>query len=472
MPTIKLPRGIQQVSWKNKVDKTIQVRYRVRINRKDYQHDQYYDDLKEAEEALSLSKTKQGVELLRKKALEELQRQSLDLSFMQEPTLSYYINEYVKKFIDSKEQETYLQKRNVQSLKTFYQTIIETEIEYRHDKRFASLKGILSMSMIHPKKALGKFKISEIGIPEINDYIRTRLATEHKAVRKKQEVEFKYLGKIPESDRPKRYVKKSSVAREISLFSVFYREIGEIDKALEGCENVALKYNKKLLAEANKKRLFRLKEEDEKRLFDELAITRNKQMGQIVMLSLLTSCRRSEIVTLLWEQVGETHLHLFTTKNRKERFVFLTPEAKALISTIERREGDPRVFSYKISGFEGSFSKLKERIGLKHIRMHDMRRESIARFIEKIGQENSIYIAQMLGFQSATKFEEQHVKPMPVKGINSQGELMKHVGHANLQETYGYYNSKSTPVLQYQTPNTQAIVKVTINPLAGTIKKD
>ncbi|WP_186108326.1 MULTISPECIES: site-specific integrase [Burkholderia] len=431
-----LPRGIRLVQWKNK-DGSKSLRYRIRQERKNSDGileitDKSFDTLKEAEEFLKLSKTVRGREIIYSKTEEEIKRKSEIQAFLSEPPLSVYIERYVKKFVDTKDQSNYTKKRNVYTLKNFYKTICDTEIEYRHSLVKGGLSGIFALGgMTYPKKRLGEFKISEIGISEINDYIRTRL--NHKTKKGTQ-------------------LKKSSVAREISLFSVFFRTLsdGEFGKQFEGIENIVLKYSKKLLANANVKRKFVLSDTMEKTLFDELNKTKNPELLVICKLSLYTAMRRSEIIYLTWEQVDfeQAQIHLTHTKSNRPRDVYILPEVAELLKNIPKRENDPKVFKTPLSGFEGTFSKLKERIGLKQVRFHDLRRQAIRNMILKLAgatgnANNSVIIAQLLGMNSPKKLEENHINPLldeTPNGIATQKQALKHIGHTNSDETAGYFN--------------------------------
>ncbi|WP_124076488.1 site-specific integrase [Burkholderia gladioli] len=431
-----LPRGIRLVQWKNK-DGSKSLRYRIRQERKNSDGileitDKSFDTLKEAEEFLKLSKTVRGKELIYSKTEEELKRKEEIKAFLAEPPLSVYIDRYVKKFVDTKDQSNYTKKRNVYTLKNFYKTICNTELEYRHSLVKGGLGGIFALGgMTYPKKKLGEFKISEIGIAEINDYIRTRLS--HQTKKGTQ-------------------LKKSSVAREISLFSVFFRTLadGEFGKQFEGIDNVVLKYSKKLLANANIKRKFVLSEQMEQTLFGELAKTKNPELIVICKLSLYTAMRRSEIIYLTWEQVDfdNAQIHLTHTKSNRPRDVYILPEVAELLKNIPKREDDHLVFKTPLSGFEGTFSKLKARIGLKSVRFHDLRRQAIRNMILKLAgatgnANNSVIIAQLLGMNSPKKLEENHINPLldeTSNGIATQKQALKHIGHTNSDETAGYFN--------------------------------
>ncbi|VWC45251.1 phage integrase family protein [Burkholderia aenigmatica] len=415
---VKPARGIQLVQWVNKHTGTIQNRYRVRINRKDLQVDRLFDDLKEAEEFLALSSVKKGKEIIfsiteeeRKKKVEEEARAYQEL--LTNPPLAVYLKKYIDSYVLTRPQETYLQKRNIYNLQSFYRLIQNTEVEY-HDSpiAFSSTDSLLNLMTPGKKAKLGQVPLAKIDYIVINNYIRKRLS----------------LGK-----------KKISVAREISLLSKFFTKLKHINPALRDFPNPCLAYDRELLSNQLTKREFRMSEAEEKKLMEALDNTKNPQMKQIVLLSLYTAMRRSEIITLTWEQLRGNYVQLIHTKSGKPRKVWLIPEAKEVLARVAKRENDPRLFTYSITGFEGSFAKLKERIGLKHVRFHDMRREAISRMIEKVGEKNSILLTEILGLSSVRKFQESYLSQV-ASPLESEEAIMKSVGHSVEEETKGYFN--------------------------------
>lgn len=436
-----LPRGIRLITWKNK-DGSKSVRYRVRREFKNEQGelevlDQSFDTAEEAEEFLKLSKTTKGKELIYSITEEQRKKQEAITELLLEPPLGHYIDLYVKMFVEPKIKEAdpndkkrlYIKKRNVSTLKTFYKTIKNTEIEYKHK---SITVGVFGTSTTYPKKKVADFKIREFGTSEINDYIRTRL--QHRTKK----------GTL---------LKKSSVCREVSLFSVFFTSLndGDLSKEFEGkIDNPVLKHNKKLLANANEKRKFVLTQEMEDKLFGELEKTNNKELLPICKLSLYTAMRRSEIICLKWNEVDlpNHQIHLPTSKTGKSRDVYILPEVAELLKELPKRNGDPYVFKTPTAGFEGTFDKLKARIGLKGIRFHDFRRQAIRNMILRLAEptgnyNNSILIAHLLGLNSPAKLEENHIRPIEEArshGINNQDQALKSIGHYNSDETAGYFN--------------------------------
>lgn len=418
MTITNLPRGIQLVQWVNTATSTLQNRYRVRINRKDLKADRLFDDLQEAKEFLSLSKATKGKELIfsiteeqRKSKVDEKLRQFYSET-IGNPPLMLYLNSYVSDYVETRPQETYLQKRNVYNIKCFYRLIAEVEIEHKGKGPTFDPTSLLNLMQSATKMKFGLVPLAEIDFATINAYVRARLT---------------------------KGIKKSSVSREVSLLSKFFTKLKYINPALRDFPNPCYHYDKDLLANANPKREFRLTEEDEQKLLQALNKRKSPEMKNIVLLSLYTAMRRSEILTLTWGQIKDNYIQLTHTKSGKPRKVWLTAEAKALLKTMPRKEDHKQVFTYTITGFEGSFTKMKEAIGLKHMRFHDLRRESISRLVEKAGTENSILLTEILGIASVRKFHETYLKDAPLPLTNEEA-IRRSVGHATLEETKGYFN--------------------------------
>ena len=139
------------------------------------------------------------------------------------------------------------------------------------------------------------------------------------------------------------------------------------------------------------RRIKRYPEVEKKRYLDE---TEQERLGQVLAamlregeislyvfaafyLLLLTGCRLGEIQKLKWDYVTRTHLELPDSKTGRRR-IPLPREARDLLDTLHRREGNPYVIIG--SGNEGHHSdlqkpwrKIRTRAGLEDVRVHDLR---------------------------------------------------------------------------------------------------
>lgn len=139
------------------------------------------------------------------------------------------------------------------------------------------------------------------------------------------------------------------------------------------------------------KRIKRYPEEEKKRYLDEgeqerlgmvlATMLQNEEITIYVFaafyLLLLTGCRLGEIQKLKWDYVTRTHLELPDSKTGRRR-IPLPREARDLLDSLERREGNP----YVILGTHGEghyndlqkpWRKIRERAQLNDVRVHDLR---------------------------------------------------------------------------------------------------
>ena len=98
-----------------------------------------------------------------------------------------------------------------------------------------------------------------------------------------------------------------------------------------------------------------------------------------IRLLMLTGCRKSEILTLRWEDValGEAELRLHDTKTGA-RAVSLSPAAVKLLAGLPRLPGYPWVIPGKrpggrLSSLDYVWRIIREQAGLEDVRIHDLR---------------------------------------------------------------------------------------------------
>ena len=118
-------------------------------------------------------------------------------------------------------------------------------------------------------------------------------------------------------------------------------------------------------------------------------------------LLMLTGCRRNEILTLRWEDVRleAQELRLRDSKSGP-RTVSLSPEAAAVLASIERLPGNPWVIPgakprQRLSGLFAPWSRVRARAGLDDVRLHDLRHSYASRALA-LGESLPV-IAKLLG---------------------------------------------------------------------------
>ena len=118
-------------------------------------------------------------------------------------------------------------------------------------------------------------------------------------------------------------------------------------------------------------------------------------------LLMLTGCRRSEILTLRWDDVdraaGEFRLRDGKTGGR---MVPLTPTAEAVLAGIPRLPGDPWVIAGRAPGtrlvsLTAEWYRIRARAGLGDVRIHDLRHSYATRALSS--GESLTMIGRLLG---------------------------------------------------------------------------
>ena len=118
-------------------------------------------------------------------------------------------------------------------------------------------------------------------------------------------------------------------------------------------------------------------------------------------LLMLTGCRRTEVLTLRWDDVDHTsgELRLRDAKSGA-RMVPLTPTAAAVLAGIARVSGNPWVFvngkaSGRLSHVSKAWYRVRERAGVEDVRIHDLRHSFASRALA-LG-ESLTMIGRLLG---------------------------------------------------------------------------
>lgn len=442
-----VPNGIQVITRKNK-DSSEVTSYRVQIKRKELKVDEIFRNVDEAISFLNKCKKKLGLKPVSlvldvEESLQTLEGQRLlQRIIAQNVCFGDYIDKYIEHYIKPKFQNIVEQMEaydnlnrfdkngKVRKTKTRYSAIFksgEEKKQYRQYYNTIQFFKIIRKQTVQIGKKTGSpyidklqskmvddCTIEEITPITINSYIKNRIIQK---------------------------MRKGSIERELNFISNVFSKLKYFNDDYITLSNPVLQCDRELLelAEKPKPKFFRFKQERLEEYLKVIDEHSNQEMGFIVRLMLFTAMRRSEVVLLKWSQVFDDYIELPTTKT-EPRTVFLTKQAKELISNIPKVKNRDRLFTYTVSGFEGSYTKFLATHDMKDITAHKLRKEAVSNFIELIGAENSLLIAEILGISNVNHLEKT-IKKIPLTSIDTQSEVLKSIGHKNPNMTKKHYFS-------------------------------
>lgn len=142
----------------------------------------------------------------------------------------------------------------------------------------------------------------------------------------------------------------------------------------------------------------RLSSEDETKLMAALDEARNPWLKPFVIIALETAMRRGEVLSLRWENLDLTSQTAFLpdTKNGRSRTVPLSRRAVETLRVLPRRL-DGVVFPITAEAVKQAWTRARDRAGLPHLHLHDLRHEATSRLAER--GWNILELAAVTGHQ-------------------------------------------------------------------------
>lgn len=127
-----------------------------------------------------------------------------------------------------------------------------------------------------------------------------------------------------------------------------------------------------------------------------LQATGSEQLKSIVPLAVETAMRRSELLSIRWEDIDlhRRSIYLDKTKNGLSRTVPLSQKAVQVIQGLPQATSG-QLFTLAASSVTQAFQRAVERVGLNHVRFHDLRHEATSRLFER--GLNVIEVARITG---------------------------------------------------------------------------
>ncbi len=384
--------------------------------------------------------TGQNKILLLEEQRKEEKREADD--FHKAPPLAVYVRAYIQRYVtpkylncDPNTPEGKFKLRNETATLCAYKKILDTEVIQKpfYHRMNQAVMYAMGVDDLGKKVKFGDIKLKNITPYVINQLIKVWL-----------EGTKDTKGKVIHKG-----LKPVSVKRYLTHLSNVFNKLKHIDPKLSDFRNPTRDYDRDMLAAfepTETKTLFRLNPEDREKLVEALTQHQNKQLLPAILLILETGLRRSELVLLRWDWIYESHIHLPTSKNGKPRDIVLTPTAKAILQGVTKT-GEPRVFYEfpSVASFGSQFRKLMRKHKLTQIKPHKLRKEFISAFIEKLGRQNSLIIAELLGQSISTV--EKKIAELPPEGmeLQNQDDVLKAVGHSDSRVTQRHYFSLLKP---------------------------
>lgn len=135
------------------------------------------------------------------------------------------------------------------------------------------------------------------------------------------------------------------------------------------------------------------------------------QLKQYFHLAIETGMRRSELLSLRWDQVDlkKVTVWLTDTKNGESRAVPLSSKARLALDELKGLD-KTKVFTITTSQLRKGWEKIRAESKLGDLRIHDLRHEATSRFFEK--GLNVIEAASITGHKSLTMLKRYtHLNP-------------------------------------------------------------
>ena len=184
-------------------------------------------------------------------------------------------------------------------------------------------------------------------------------------------------------DERLRVVKPDTVQRELSVFQRAFKA-AMVDWGLPLRENPLARVRKPRKRPGRKRRLLRKEEETLRSAISTgMRRCRNPWIAPLFDLALETSCRRSELLRVMWKDVDldQRTMQLRDTKNGEDRLIALSERAIAVLQELRRPEN--RLFPISAEAVKCAWRRLRERAGCVDLRFHDLRHEAISRLFER-----------------------------------------------------------------------------------------
>jgi integrase len=404
-----------------------QIKYRVRISRKEIKVDEYFDTLEQAKQFFHKVKSgelKNGEEYHAFQKKEELRLQdSREENY--NPKLGVYINRYYKSLFPTlPDKNNFLDRKRALTIRSLLNTIIKTPVPNKlYWKTLVKKMGDIGSFLPFKVMPFGEFRLTQIDHIAVNNYIEERLKT----------------------------IKRNSCQREISLISSVLEWIQHNDvQAWDnlGKTNHAREFNKKLLKKEYKP-VVTIKRDEFAKIIEAYSSILDRdsveQHFEIFTLCCFTAMRRAELLNLTWEQVkiddeDFPKISLIRTKSGRPRDVYLDHNAIITLKSIPKR--DPvKVWTISYAYFEKQWQRFQQDFGIS-VTFHTVRKYAISKILKRYfngdNKQSPLLAATHLGFANIKQFEASYMDKNK-QGFDTEEGILNTIAHETTQTTSDHY---------------------------------
>jgi integrase len=126
------------------------------------------------------------------------------------------------------------------------------------------------------------------------------------------------------------------------------------------------------------------------RLLAECYAAENPFVGPLVEVAFESGSRRGNLLRLLWKDVDLQRRSAMLRRVKNSRRpdevrdirIGLSPRAVEVLSSLPRRDDEPRVFPISVSTIASAFKRARARAKAEHSRLHDARHERVSSLVE------------------------------------------------------------------------------------------
>lgn len=175
-----------------------------------------------------------------------------------------------------------------------------------------------------------------------------------------------------------------------------------------------------------------LRPEEVQRLLGEVPEVGNPYIRAIIRLALLTGARKSELLSLRWEDVDleRREINLPEPKQGRPHTIPLSEPAVEILSALPRESDNPYVFPGRKEGshltsIRKAWRKLRERADLEDMTFHDLRR-TVGSWLAQDGVNLQV-VGEVLGHtsQEATRIYARLSSREPREALERHAELVQ-----------------------------------------------